>query len=272
MCDARSYPDAVEATVSFFLLERDNKKIKYASVGHAIKAAVEELNPLLGDCEIVDKTVAELDDEFFANYDMVVASQLSMTEAARVAQATTAGGGKFFLVDCFGWNGACVLDLGANHEYRAELGKDKLSELMAIDAYVPLNDIWKIPLTELTNRVDKKHPPIVWLQYRAMLEYEARTGEMPSAAKKDDFVKVIHAWIDKEAPTYKTLEYFSTESLQEWATVATAELSPVCAVLGGILGNEVIKAITSKGQPANNALLFEGKIGKCRNVLLQVKK
>jgi hypothetical protein len=86
----------VEATVSFFLLERENKKIKYASVGHAIKAAVEELNPLLGDCEIVDKTVAELDDEFFASYDMVVASQLSMTEAARVAQATTAGAASFF--------------------------------------------------------------------------------------------------------------------------------------------------------------------------------
>ena len=100
LCDARSYPEAVESTTSFFLLERQNKKIKYASVGHAMKAAVEELNPLLGECEIIDKTVAELDDEFFANYDMVVASQLGMTEAARVAQATTKGGGKFYLVDC----------------------------------------------------------------------------------------------------------------------------------------------------------------------------
>lgn len=272
LCDARSYPEAVESTTSFFLLERQNKKIKYASVGHAMKAAVEELNPLLGDCEIIDKTVAELDDEFFANYDMVIASQLGMTEAARVAQATTKGGGKFYLVDCFGWNGVCVLDLGAKHQYRAELGKDKLSDLITLETHVPLNDIWKIPLTDLTSRVDKKHPPLLWLQYRAMLEFEAQTGEMPSADTKEQFVEIIQSWIASEAPAYKDLECFSTETLKDWATVAMAELSPVCAVLGGVLGNEVVKAITSKGEPANNALLFEGKIGKCRNLLLQAKK
>lgn len=237
-----------------------------------MKAAVEELNPLLGDCEIIDKSVQELDDDFFANYDMVIASQLGMTEAARVAKATTNGGGKFYLVDCFGWNGACVLDLGADHQYRAEMGKDKMSDLKTIDVHVPLSDIWNIPLTDLTSRVDKHHPPLPWLQYRATLEYEAQTGELPSADKKQNFVEVVQAWIAKEAPTYKDLDCFSTETLQQWAAVATAELSPICAVLGGILGNEVIKAITSKGEPANNSLLFDGKAGKCRNVLLQVKK
>ena len=46
------------------------------------------------------------------------------------------------------------------------------------------------------------------------------------------------------------------------------EVSPVCAVLGGILGNEVIKAFTGKGEPANNVILFNGLIGGCRSFLI----
>lgn len=62
------------------------------------------------------------------------------------------------------------------------------------------------------------------------------------------------------------------EILRQWACVAAADVSPVCAVLGGVMGNEVIKAISNKGEPANNCILFDGKTGKCRNVLLQIKK
>jgi ubiquitin-like 1-activating enzyme E1 A len=46
------------------------------------------------------------------------------------------------------------------------------------------------------------------------------------------------------------------------------EVSPVSAVLGGILGNEVIKAFTGKGEPANNIMLFNGVDGGCRSFLL----
>ena len=270
LCDNRPYPDSVQTTPSFFLLQRSDKKIKYVSVAHAMKAAVEELNPLLGDCEVVDKSVHDLDADFFSNYDMVIASRLGKAEAARVANATTKGGGKFYLVDCFGWDGACVLDLGQNHMYRAEVGKS-LSDLKKIESHVPIEKIWNIPLRDLTNCVDKKHPPLVWLQYRSLLEFEAHTGEWPQAAKADKFAETIKAWIATDFPEYEDLECFQTESLKGWASVATAEISPVCAVLGGILGNEVIKAISSKGEPANNCLLFEGKFGKCRNLMLQPK-
>jgi ubiquitin-like 1-activating enzyme E1 A len=43
----------------------------------------------------------------------------------------------------------------------------------------------------------------------------------------------------------------------------------VCAVIGGILGNEVIKAISGKGEPANNILMFDGLNGGCKTFLLK---
>jgi ubiquitin-like 1-activating enzyme E1 A len=39
---------------------------------------------------------------------------------------------------------------------------------------------------------------------------------------------------------------------------ATTELNAVCAVVGGILGQEIIKALSQKGAPANNVFLFDG--------------
>eukprot|EP00529_Nitzschia_sp_RCC80_P038751 CAMPEP_0113442912 /NCGR_PEP_ID=MMETSP0014_2-20120614/1860_1 /TAXON_ID=2857 /ORGANISM="Nitzschia sp." /LENGTH=62 /DNA_ID=CAMNT_0000333837 /DNA_START=1 /DNA_END=189 /DNA_ORIENTATION=+ /assembly_acc=CAM_ASM_000159 len=41
-----------------------------------------------------------------------------------------------------------------------------------------------------------------------------------------------------------------------------AQVAPVCAVLGGSLGNEIIKVVSGKGEPANNTLLFDGEACK----------
>ena len=41
---------------------------------------------------------------------------------------------------------------------------------------------------------------------------------------------------------------------------ATSELGPVCAIVGGILSNEIIKAVSLKGRPHNNFLLYNGVI------------
>lgn len=272
LCDARVYPDAMETTPSFFLLHRQDKKLKYKSVGHAMKAAVEELNPLLGDCLVIDKKVQALDEAFIAGFDIVIASQIGMKEASRISQAATSQGGKFFLVDCFGWCGAAVVDLGDKHEYRDEVTKGKeLSDVKTLPIHIAIPELWKVPLTDITMKRVDPTPPVIWLQYRSVLEFQHETSEWPSVDNLDNFVKVVQKWVKHEALDLYTLECFQEETLKKWATLALAELSPVCAVMGGIMGNEVIKAISGKGEPANNTLLFDGKTGKCRNVLIQKK-
>lgn len=270
LCDARPYPDAILDTPSFFLPKDTPKKIKYSSVAHAMQAAVEELNPLLGTCEIMDATVDKITDEMLSEFSMVIASQVAKEDAVRLAKATTAAGGSFYLVDCFGWNGAAVVDLGVDHLYREEINK-KLSDLKKLETYLPIEEVWKVPIGDVTMKRVDKTPPAVWIQYRAILEYQARTKSWPSKMNADDFVKVIQEWIAEEAPHLKDLDTLQEGALKKLASVATAEMTPICAVLGGVLGNEVIKAISGKGEPANNVVLFDGFEGKCRNVLVQRK-
>ena len=38
---------------------------------------------------------------------------------------------------------------------------------------------------------------------------------------------------------------------------ADAELAPVCAIVGGVVASEVIKIISGKGAPINNAFFFD---------------
>lgn len=272
LCDTRPYPDASIDTPSFFVTHstKNSKKLKYASVAHAMQASVEELNPLLGTCEILDTPVGDITEETLKGYSMVICSRVGKEDAARLAKATTAAGGSYYQVDCFGWNGAAVVDLGVDHTYREEVNK-KLSDLKTLETYVPVEELWKVPIGDVTMKRVDKTPPAVWISYRAILEYQARTKTWPSLDKADDFVRVVQEWIAEEAPQLKDLDILQADALKTLASVATAEVSPICAVLGGVLGNEVIKAISGKGEPANNVLLFDGWEGKCRNVLVQRK-
>lgn len=45
------------------------------------------------------------------------------------------------------------------------------------------------------------------------------------------------------------------EALREYV-LGTAELPPVSAVLGGVLANEILKAVSHKGEPINNCFFF----------------
>lgn len=271
LCDTRPYPDAILDTPSFFVAQVRQRRTQYASVAHALQASVEELNPLLGQCEILDKHVSDISEDMLKDYDMVICSHVGMADAARMAKATTSAGGKFYLVDCFGWNGVAVVDLGPEHTYRVEVNKT-LSDLKKVETHVSLEDLWNVPLGDVISKRVDKTPPHVWMHYRAILEYHARTKSWPSADKANEFVKVVQQWIAEDAPDLEELDSLQADALTKLASTALAEVSAVCAVLGGVIGNEVIKAISGKGEPANNTLLLDGFEGKCRNLLVQRKQ
>ena len=273
LCDGRPFA-ALEATPTFFLNHenRRSKKPKTsATVAQVMKEKIEELNPLLGECEIHDTAVKDLTDEFLKEFSIVICSRVSMSDAVRISKAVTAAGNKFYMADCFGLNGAAAIDLGADHTYRPELGK-KLLDMTVLKAHVPLETLlMKVSLDQATNRFHKT-PPSVWVQYRCLLEYVETQGSWPSAENAADFASKIQQWIATSAPSLTDNPDLTEEALQNLAKIATAEVAPVCSVLGGILGNEVIKAISGKGEPANNTLFFDGSTFKCWNFLVQPKQ
>lgn len=275
ICDSRSFPSAVAETPSFLLppsatSEPAAKKTKYESVGQAVKPVVENMNLLLGDCPVIDKEVSELDEALLKDFPIVIASRISLKEAKRLAKIITAAGNKFFMADCFGMYGASLMDLG-EHSFRPEVGK-KLLDPKPLTPQIPLDKLADTPLEDAVNRFHKQHPPPVWMRYRAILEYRDQAGKSPTLADEEEFAKSTKEWIRKSSPKLADHVLFQDDALKGLAKVAGAEIAPICAVLGGILGNEVIKAISGKGEPANNTVLFDGETCKAWTFLVKPKE
>jgi ubiquitin-like 1-activating enzyme E1 A len=286
ICDGRPYPSAIASMPSSFLpAERSGaendpgaadegggspaKKARPATVASVMQPHVVELNPLLDGCEINESLVEDVPDEYFAQFGIVVASHLSAEQAKRIAKATVGAGNKFILVDTFGLEGCALLDLGPEHQFRKEMGKDKLSDVMKIDPYLPLADMLDVPLSAMTARWDKQ-PPKVLTTYLSYLEYQAKTGSWPDENNASVYADKTKTWLAESKAVGE--DYLGDdERLKFIASLAGAEVSPVCAVLGGVIGNEVIKAISGKAEPANNVLMFDGVDGGCRTFLLKKK-
>lgn len=285
VCDDRPYPEAVrEMPCSFFHaedmekamsengsnedegVEPEAKKAKKipSTVASAIKSKVEELNPLLsGRNSIEERPIASLPGDFFAQFDAIVASRLTVAEAKRISLSLQkVEEGKLFIVtDTFGLEGCAHLDFGNKHTFRREIGKDKLSDLLKIEPYISMSDMLDVPLERVKGRWDKVVPRTLVLQ-RLLMDYweENKKGQCKH------FVDFANGWLSSN----RLSNVSDSLDLAQLAGIAQhPEVSPVCAVLGGMLGNEVIKALTGKGEPANNVMLFNGVDGGCRVFLIK---
>jgi ubiquitin-like 1-activating enzyme E1 A len=251
------------------------------TVAEAVQPVVEDLNPLLGACPILlqaltlDELIANA-SEIVSQFRIVVASRLAPSQAVALAQACTAAGNGFFLVDTFGMDAACIMDLGQRYTFRPELGKQLLDPKPLVP-YISTHDILNhVPLHQAINRFHKQQPPTAWMRYRAILHYmeQDENKAWPCAQKANHFCNVIHDWIESESPSLlkngNEDDVFGQEALQTLCRVADdMEIAPVCSVMGGVVGNEVIKAISGKGQPANNTLLLDGDTCKVWSFLVQ---
>ena len=56
---------------------------------------------------------------------------------------------------------------------------------------------------------------------------------------------------------FPILPYTPTQVHEMWS-MRDAEISPVCAILGGMVGQEVVKYISMKDEPICNFFLYDG--------------
>lgn len=290
ICDDRPYPAAVRETPCYFfhaedmeqaaaetvntnaddgVAEPNAKKAKRSpvTVASVIQPRVEELNPLLsGRNSIEEGSLASLPDDYFTQFDAIVASRLTVIEAKRISSSLQkAKEGKLFIMtDTFGLDGCAHLDFGSQHTYRREMGKDKLSDFMKIDPYISMSDMLNVPLADVRGRWDTTVPRELAFQ-RLLMDY---WGQSKNGQDDQNFTDFTKEWLlSNNLSTFAE----SWDMSQLAAVAAHPEVSVVSAVLGGMLGNEVIKLLTGKGEGVNNVMIFNGAEGGCRIFLLKPK-
>merc|ERR1712179_216498 len=178
----------------------------------------------------------------------------------------------FYAGDVFGFFGFSFMDLVSHNfveevttqvqsgaedvEPAAKKQKTIESETKSVKkemAFVSLAETLKVDWSSelYSKRIRRMDPSFFLLQ--VMFAFKTEMGHNPRpASRKEDLAKLA----ELRDATLTKLSVPTTKIPDEMLGLLFAELSPVAAIVGGILGQEVIKAISNKDAPHNNFFFY----------------
>ncbi|TYI35399.1 hypothetical protein ES332_A03G074200v1 [Gossypium tomentosum] len=192
--------------------------------------------------------------EFFEKFDAVIISCCSLGKKKLINQKRRKLSKRvaFYTVECRGSCGEMFVDL-VDYKY----SKKKLEETIECQIEYPsFEEAISVPWRALPRRVSK-----LYFAMRVIEQFEDVEGRNPGETTIADLPGVLK--LRKELCETNSLDESQIpDALLERLLTDTREFPPVCAIIGGILGQEVIKAISGKGDPLKNFFFFDAMDGK----------
>jgi len=253
------------APANFLLTHDDNAK----TVAEACFRRLQRLNPMV---EVVVETggVSDKADEYFGAFDTVCATRLTAEESIRINDACRKRQVPFFSGDVFGFGGFFFADL-LEHEYAEEVsvpvatkeGADETGKAATMEVrtvkktldYVPFKAAWSdVDYSRLNRKSWKRIQPHIVLM-KTLLTFRSQEKRDPEAASGEADLERLQQIKDHVLHDLK----LDADIVDRTALKSTlGESSAAAAVLGGVLAQEVIKAVSHKDQPIRNVFLFNG--------------
>jgi len=134
----------------------------------------------------------------------------------------------------------------ANEEEETKMVKKSME---FVDLEKALNVDWS--QDTYAKRIRRMDPAYFILQI--LLEFQSREGCSPRADMRDEDMKLLISLKDSIISKYGLPD---KKIPDEILPMLFSELSPVAAIIGGVLGQEVIKVISNKDSPHNNFFLY----------------
>ncbi|XP_043704612.1 SUMO-activating enzyme subunit 1B-1-like isoform X2 [Telopea speciosissima] len=113
------------------------------------------------------------------------------------------------------------------------------------------------PWRSLPKKVTK-----LYYAMRVIEGFEESEGRNPGEVSVSDLPSVLKMRNELCKAQSLTESHIPNGLLERLLLAGTSEYPPVCAIIGGILGQEVIKAISGKGDPLKNFFFFDAMDGK----------
>jgi ubiquitin-like 1-activating enzyme E1 A len=205
----------------------------------ACKERLQELNPRV-QVVVSDRSASSLDASFVSEFDVVICGNSEAAPAVNALVRAAGGGIVFFSMAAHGRAGFVFCD-ASNHVFRAE-GSETEIRLEVMPGFEAIRQSKPLP-------GKRSSPQLLALQL--IWRFQAETGRNPGAA---DVARLNTLMEGMKAPTSLT-----NDEIALLARDASCELTPVCAVLGGIAGQQVLRVITRVGKPINNVFVFDSK-------------
>lgn len=195
--------------------------------------------------------INNLSEEFIKTHSMVILTGVSLHDQINMNKICRSNGIAFFATNAMGNDALLFVDIGPSHTYRTESGSGaniKLSEPMELSC-PSLSEASSTPWSNLVNRRFGWLPK-EYVNSRILSEFRSLHSRVPNADDTDELFVIGQRLLQAEAVDFE--KPFCREDAHILALTAEMEIAPVCAILGGVLGQEVVKFISCKGEPINN--------------------
>lgn len=264
-----------------FFLPNDDSIIGQPKLPLVI-SAIKELNPRV-NLLINTNKLEDILSEYYRNFDLVVATELTKPEILSLNALTRNHGIPLYVAGLHGMFGYIFTDL-IKHESRVEseignqprVANTKINEVKTItdvqikesdkkeivtivDTFVPISEIFnssKLP-SQLNRRQLKR--------LSAALPLILSLFELDKPANPEDTIdaNTLKSTLLKVCSLLGLPETVITDQyLSMFSNQAFAEFAPVAAILGGFLAQDVIQYLGKKESPINNCLILDANLSE----------
>ncbi|XP_059162799.1 SUMO-activating enzyme subunit 1-like [Physella acuta] len=213
---------------------------------------------------------SDKDDNYFLQFNVIVATCCPPSLQCRLDKLCFENKIQFFSGNVFGFYGYIFSDLGV-HEYlheeikkkHAKPGEDKAKTTEEVHItkekveFTRLEEELKFDFTSDTPQMKRKirQTPSAFFITRVFEEFLEIHGRFPSTSTLEADTKELQ---NLRVQVLNKLGVPAKSIPEDFYLYGFGELSPVCAIVGGVLGQEIIKAVSQKDAPLNNFFFYNG--------------
>ncbi|KZT28337.1 hypothetical protein NEOLEDRAFT_1058770 [Neolentinus lepideus HHB14362 ss-1] len=234
----------------------------------AAKIRIESLNPLVA-VEILPATSmleGEKLDEIIRGVDLVCVTDSDRNFLIRVNEACRKCGKPFYAGGTYGLYGYIFCDLGV-HEYISpdrNPPKDAPPKPVKVTAtYSPVGAALRHKWTGMTRKQTRELNPGTVFAILGLWEYQSsHKGALPDGVNcASELQTAANSLLSAADLNKQAISAVPSEIIESMVVTASHEFSPVCAVVGGMLAQDILKALAAREPPIANFFVFDGTTG-----------
>ncbi|GJJ74525.1 ubiquitin-like 1-activating enzyme E1 A [Entomortierella parvispora] len=251
--------------------------IRGAALGTNRAAAAAEkarlLNPRVN--VIVDQEdIVKKDDAFFQQFNIVCLVGCTIDQMIRVDDACRASEKRtgFYAANVYGFNGYIFCDL-KDHHYRVERQEENAATVIIQKhhTYDSLSDVLLARFGFPTPRKLRRKVSPLLLAIQVLWQFQQQHGgRLPQSSSQEDLATMLQLRDTKLKDAQVDPAFVDDSLIQVLVSTGSAEIMPVCAVVGGYLAQDILKTLSAKDAPILNHYIYSGM--EATGVVHHIKK
>lgn len=238
----------------------------------------QNLNPMV-EVHADPERVEDKADDFFLQFDAVCLTGCSRDLMVRVDQLCSKNNIKVFCGDVHGYYGYMFCNLGPEYSYveekpklvkpssdandgpdakKAKIDPNETTMVKKTASFCTLKEALEVSWSSEKAKTALKKTPLDFFMLHVLLKFRTDKGRDPDPQAFPEDSQLLRQIRDD---VLEALGLNADLLSDDFISYCFSEMSPVCAVVGGVLGQEVVKALSQRDAPHRNFFFFDGRKG-----------